>query len=121
VVYTLGMVTLPGQGAQSTALVDFTGSVTAPAIHHHTTSVTLTQPVTLSGFFEVGFGPVDTLVGEGTATLVLDVIPGPLGPLWQYQSVTPPAEDPPLAPPEPASLWLLATGIGLIGWRRVRR
>jgi hypothetical protein len=114
--YTMGLLFLPGSAS---ALVDFSGSIIAPPIT--TGSVTLTAPVTLSGSFSPFGAGSESLTGVGFATVVLDQIAGPLGPLWQYDQVTY-TLDAPTPTPEPATAGLLASAFAtLAALRHLRR
>jgi hypothetical protein len=110
----------PGVEGCGSGLIELAGGVVAPPFGQSSTAI-LVAPVTFLGtffFFDSHSVPIssETLRGSGTATLTLDEINGPVGPLWAFDNVR---YD--LATPEPTTLLLLGTATMGLGWVARRR
>jgi hypothetical protein len=114
--YTIGL----GAIGEGTALVDFQGTWTVPPFTGPLTAA-VTRPFTFTGLFgyppEQG-RPNEDLVGQGRATLHLRWNASDAG--WQFDHGTYAFTSEEAPVPEPASLLLVATGLGGVIARRMR-
>ena len=120
----------PGVGGANSPnglLVETSGSVVAPSFGSGS-QATLTAPFSFQGLFShalepTGPGSTDELFGSGLATLTLVRLPGDgtVPDLWQYGSVRFDFASSAAPVPEPASLFLLGSGVALVAGRSLRR
>lgn len=109
-------------GANATSSLDaiWTGALVLPASF---TGGVLTAPFTFTGTFRVvdpATPSVTDLFGGGTASLTFAPLPAAPGG-FSVRAATYAFEAAATPVPEPMSMWLVGTGLGLAGWRHRRR